>query len=406
MSTFAGHFTDPPRDGTGQPVPNATFQLYIPGTKTQPTYYTNRTKGGTVAGDPRTDSFGNCDIWPEAGVYEYWFDGRFIQLVTVIEDNGEDNADLATAVAAINATLGNYYTKLETDAAISSGGGPVVGGELQANKGVANGYAGLDGSGLVPDAQLPSALERTTNKNQNNGYAGLNGSGKVAAAQLDVGALNGGHVVTKTTTYTAAPGDFIVADTSGGTFTITLPTPANDQGPISVKLKGTTSVSVTGNIDGSSQTITFAVDKGVHRFVSDGSTWWIAGAYIPLSIFARLDADNDFGNHQITNYKDKVVTVTTSTYTAGTDGWGIRIRWTNSGGGTLTLPNNAAIGDWIILHQSAAGQVSISSASGASFSEPDSYSKTAKQTAAVLITCIRNDTTTSAVYVVGEYTGP
>lgn len=79
--------------------------------------------------------------------------------------------------------------------------------ETTANKGVANGYAGLDGSGLVPTAQLPglpaawgaitgtlssqtdlqnalNSKEAVANKGIANGYAGLGADGKVPAAQL------------------------------------------------------------------------------------------------------------------------------------------------------------------------------------------------------------------------------
>lgn len=81
--------------------------------------------------------------------------------------------------------------------------------EVAANKGVANGYAGLDGTGKVPSAQLPApsgggtwgsitgtlssqtdlntalaARELIANKGAANGYASLDGTGKVPSAQL------------------------------------------------------------------------------------------------------------------------------------------------------------------------------------------------------------------------------
>lgn len=406
MAQYAGHLTEPPRDAYGRPIPSAAFQLYVLGTKTAPTRYTDRTKAVTVPGDPTSDSRGNVDVWVEPGIYEYWYNGAFIQTFTVDEDNGEDDYALTQAVNLINATLAtSYYTKTQVDSAIASGGGPVVGAELQANKNLANGYAGLDGSGLVAYAQLPATVERTTNKNQNDGYAGLNSSGKIAPAQLDVGALGGTHGLIKTTTYTASPGDFILADTTGGTFAVTLPTPSGDNAPITVKWDaGSAAPSVSGPIEGSTQTLTIDTAEVALTFVAVGGYWQRAQTYVPLSIVARLDKDNDFGNHQISNYKDKVFTVSTPTYTAGTDGWGIRLRWSNNGG-NLQLPNNASIGDWIIIHQAAATQVVFQALSGASFSEPDGYSKTGKQTAAAIVTCLRNDTGTAAVYVVGGYTG-
>jgi len=79
------------------------------------------------------------------------------------------------------------------------------GKEDVSNKGAANGYASLDGSGKVPSAQLPATTwgsitgtlssqtdlntalglkEVSANKGQINGYASLDGSGKVPSAQL------------------------------------------------------------------------------------------------------------------------------------------------------------------------------------------------------------------------------
>jgi len=59
--------------------------------------------------------------------------------------------------------------------------------EKTAEKGQVDGYAGLDGAGVVPDAQLPATLEHTTNKAQVNGYAGLDGAAMVPHAQLGTG---------------------------------------------------------------------------------------------------------------------------------------------------------------------------------------------------------------------------
>lgn len=67
----------------------------------------------------------------------------------------------------------------------------VAGKENTSSKGAANGYAGLDGGGKVPAAQLPSVPsllgftpEDAANKGAANGYAGLDSGGKVPASQL------------------------------------------------------------------------------------------------------------------------------------------------------------------------------------------------------------------------------
>ena len=106
-STYAGHYTDPPRDGTGKPIPHASFQLYLPGTKTSPTFYTDRAKTQVAVGDPTSDAYGNVDVWVEPGHYEYWYGGRFVQTVTVSEDNGEDDVALAAQVASLQNAIAN-----------------------------------------------------------------------------------------------------------------------------------------------------------------------------------------------------------------------------------------------------------------------------------------------------------
>lgn len=53
--------------------------------------------------------------------------------------------------------------------------------EQTGNKNVANGYAGLDASGLIPSTL---GAELTANKNVASGYAGLDGSGYVPANEI------------------------------------------------------------------------------------------------------------------------------------------------------------------------------------------------------------------------------
>lgn len=117
MSTYAGHYTDAPRDSFGRPIPSTRFQLYTPGTKVAPTLYTDRLKSDTVA-FAESDYAGNVDIYVEPGIYEYWYDDRYIQTITVDEDNEEDDHALATAVAAIQVQLAD----ISVGAAYAPGG--------------------------------------------------------------------------------------------------------------------------------------------------------------------------------------------------------------------------------------------------------------------------------------------
>lgn len=56
--------------------------------------------------------------------------------------------------------------------------------ELTANKGANNGYAPLDGSGDVPDANLPAGIQRTSEKDAPDGYAGLDGNSDLTPSQI------------------------------------------------------------------------------------------------------------------------------------------------------------------------------------------------------------------------------
>jgi hypothetical protein len=104
----------------------------------------------------------------------------------------------------------------------------ITGAEQTVNKGAASGYASLDGTTKVPIAQLPTGTsgttvaigndsritgaEQTVNKGAANGYAGLNASTHVPTAQLGSGTAD-------TTTYLR--GDNTWATVSGGGAAVT-----------------------------------------------------------------------------------------------------------------------------------------------------------------------------------------
>jgi hypothetical protein len=87
-------------------------------------------------------------------------------------------------------------------------------------------------------------------------------------------------VATKTTTYTAAPGDVLLCDASGGAFTVTLPAAAGATSSISVKKSDASANAVT--IDGdASETIDGATTRALSTqyeavtLWSDGTSWWV-----------------------------------------------------------------------------------------------------------------------------------
>lgn len=103
--------------------------------------------------------------------------GQVDALQVEADQTKSDLASYKTANNAAVATLQTNYTALNNAA------------EKKANKGQANGYAGLDASGQVPLAAL-TAVERVANKAQPNGYASLGSDGRVPASQLPAGLVS------------------------------------------------------------------------------------------------------------------------------------------------------------------------------------------------------------------------
>ena len=105
--------------------------------------------------------------------------------------------------------------------------------------------------------------------------AGLTGGGDITTSQT----LNAHAVTTETSAYTASENDIVLADASGGAFTVTLPSPSADL-RVSVKKVETTSNAVTiatpgsKTIDGdSSRTVTAQYVS--REIISDGTNYYI-----------------------------------------------------------------------------------------------------------------------------------
>lgn len=108
---------------------------------------------------------------------------------------------------------------------------------------------------------------------------------KVAASNTLTAATGGGGagvlpVATKTAAYTLTTADrVILANTSGGAFTLTLPTPSGATGiPFQIKQKaGANTLTVaptTGTIDGAGALV-FPGANAAYTFVSDGSNYYV-----------------------------------------------------------------------------------------------------------------------------------
>jgi hypothetical protein len=159
--------------------------------------------------------------------------------------NGYAGLDANAKVPAANlpeaTTTVKGIVRLSTDAEVEDGTDTktavspkqlqdsLYGVEMTSERGMAEGYAGLDADGVVPDANLPDDLERTTNKGEANGYAPLDSNAKVPSANLpappeipDVSALlsksggtmTGALVAQDNADYTTAQARNIAANTT------------------------------------------------------------------------------------------------------------------------------------------------------------------------------------------------
>lgn len=90
------------------------------------------------------------------------------------------------------------------------------------------------------------------------------------------------RVVAKTANYTAVGGDLVMADASGGSFTVTLPASPNTDDVIGVKAKtvgsGTNTVTIgrnSKNIEGAAADVILYVANDYLELWYDGTEWWI-----------------------------------------------------------------------------------------------------------------------------------
>lgn len=175
------------------------------------------------------------------------------------------------------------------------------------------------------------------------------GSGKVLTSDVNGNATwqtpsGGSDYSIKTGAYTAVNGDKIVANTSGGTFTITLPaTPS--AGNIVTIADGAdwsvTNLTVARNgstIEGLAQDVTVDV-KGISiDFVYDGTTWQI------FTVAAKDSYPTGAGGDNI--FFENGTTVTTSyTVTSGKNAMSAGPITINSGA-TVTVPSGSV---WTII---------------------------------------------------------
>lgn len=107
-------------------------------------------------------------------------------------------------------------------------------------------------------------------------------SGTIAPSQLPPGGVPIWNIVVKTTTYTAVAGDWVLMDTSGGGFTVTLPLSSANKN-LSIRVKKISSDSNTATvarsgadlIDGQTAQTFNRQYTDLEAGADGGSNWWI-----------------------------------------------------------------------------------------------------------------------------------
>ena len=134
--------------------------------------------------------------------------------------------------------------------------------------------------------ELQEALARGTSGSS--GTSGINGASGTAGSSGSSGTSGtsgsgSGYVVTNvTTTYTATAttgSQIVLCNTTGGAFTVTLPTAVGNNATITIKkTAGTPNLTVDGNasetIDGGLTATIVAVYESI-TIISDNANWWI-----------------------------------------------------------------------------------------------------------------------------------
>ena len=243
--------------------------------------------------------------------------------------------------------LNDYLSQsLNGDGTLKTSAVEASGAEQTANKGQPNGYAGLNGGGLVPSSQLGTGTAATTTYLRGDGswetppgsggsstLAGdtdvsisgqtthqvltWNGSawgnaaplistvfgraGAVTAQSGDysysqVGAAQGlVPTIVQTISYNANPGDFVPVDTTSVPVTVILPTTPTDKTRVGVKLialTGSNAVTITaGGSDvfnkgggGTSLTLSALFQGVLLQYKSSGGIWYVQSDDLPLNV--------------------------------------------------------------------------------------------------------------------------
>lgn len=183
--TYAGHYSPEAFiNSYGVPLRDQPITVYLAGTLTLATLYTDRTKSTTAANPTSTDSRGNGHFWAEPGLYDLLVNGVTISSVGVPVDPAEDfeledhdhdaDYEAAGSVATHQADTTSVHgisdtTVLATDTDVATAvsdhaalADPHTVYQKESEKNATNGYAGLDGSTLIDADQLGTGTADAT----------------------------------------------------------------------------------------------------------------------------------------------------------------------------------------------------------------------------------------------------
>lgn len=123
--TYAGRYSPEAfLSNNGVPLRSTPITVYLAGTITLATLYTNRTRSGTVTNPISTDSRGNASFYADPGTYDLLVNGYTISSITVAADPDEPaipephshpESDVTGLVADLASKVSGTHTHAESD---------------------------------------------------------------------------------------------------------------------------------------------------------------------------------------------------------------------------------------------------------------------------------------------------
>lgn len=197
------------------------------------------------------------------------------------------------------------------------GGGPILSTSITDSTALGRSLITAASAGAAQTAIAAVPTSRTIN--------GLDLTANRALTAANVGAATAlAPTATKTTSYTAAVGDLVIADSTGGVFTITLPTAPADKSQVGVKKTDASGNQLTVARGGSdvfeSGATTFAIQSQfrtiVYQYRASNTTWYPVGMFLTVSSLGIPASFSDLSG--VLDYSDLPPGSTISVFWSGT----------------------------------------------------------------------------------------